>query len=290
MFEARQELAGANRENYGTFKGWVLSGATRVGVTLDDIQPKLNRALVELDTELIYISSVDENSGVATCPAWFRQQNGTPANDAFAVDSRVVINPVWPTYQLAKKITQGIGALYPALYQVKETNLASSATNGNYLLPSDVDGILRVTLEGTGPGQVQMPISRFSLDTISSDGFKYLRTAPGGAPGTLRVTYRAKPVVPDPSDLAATWASTGLPDTAADLPVLYAVLASLPTADASKTQTNSVEQSDRNRLVQGGSANSTSRRLQEIYQARLLDERRKLTDRYPARLFKELNG
>lgn len=283
VHKVREELTGANRENWGTFKGWVLDGLDKVGIQLESPSVVQN-SLVELETEIVYVTSVDANSGVATCPPWFRQQLGTPANDSFAVDSRVTINPIWRTYRLAEKIVEGIESLHPALFAVKEVDLTSSSVNGNYeIVDTTIDSVIKVTWEQAGAGAEQIPVNAYSLDSKNADSKVYLRMYPLYSGRPLRVTYRAKPTIPDPANLDATWASTGLPDSADDLPVKYAWMCLLPTIEAAKTQTVSVEQSDRNRFVQGGSGNAASRRMQEIYQARLMDERRKLIERYPTR-------
>lgn len=284
-----------NRPATCTFEDWQLSGSAKIGVKLKDVSngDQLINALVELHTgELIHVSSYNSISRVATCPPWFRAQLGTPANDSVSLDSRAVIEPLWPLYSVAQKLVEGIHNLYPDLCVIKESPpLTSSLINGNYELPDDVDGIVSVTLEVPGSTQHQFKLWQWSLDTSNPDGNKYLRTNPaivGGRP--IYVTYRAKPVVPAAADTAATWTSTGLPDSAMDLPVLYAVYTLIPAVDLAKTQVHSMEQSDRNRLVQGGAANSASRRYQEMYQSRLVAEKRKLRDRYPPRVHMQLNG
>jgi hypothetical protein len=283
-----------NRPQVATFNGWMLDGAgAKVGVNLADVTMinAITNAHVELDTELVHVRSYDAASGDTACPPWFRQQNGTPANDSYPVGSRVTINPLWPRYDVAVKICDGIASLFPDVFVVKTVLLPSTPLSGNYELPSDVDGILHITVEDFGPTRQQYSIGQWSLDTSNEDGKSYLRIQPIGIGGRpIRVEYRAKPVVPDPADLTATWASVGLPDSCADLPILFALYTLIPSADTSKMQSSSIEQSDRSRLVQVGSSTSISRRYQEMYAIRKKDERRKLVDRHPPRIHKTLNG
>jgi hypothetical protein len=254
-------------------------------------QGKLFNSLVELETELLAVSSYDTEAGTAVCPPWFRQQSATPANDSFPVGSRVTINPLWPTFNVAQTIVDGINGLYPDLFAAKATQLTSEVTRANYELPSDVDGLLKVSIQDFGPSKMEYKLGRWALDTLNPDGKKYLRIVPIGIGGRpMEITYRAKPVVPAPETLSATWASTGLPDSASDLPVLHALSTLVPSAEAAKMQTYSVEQSDRSRLVQAGAGTSLSRRYTELYQARLEEERRKLRAVYPPRIHKSLNG
>jgi len=291
--QGRLDQYSTNRTKACTFKGWVTSGATKVGVKLADVSTgsKLTNVDVELGTELVRVTSYDSGSTIATCPPWFRQQQGTPLNDAFPVDSKAVVSPRWPAYHVAETLCDGITTLYPDIFAVKEQQLTSSVASGNYEVATDVDGVLKVTIEDFGPWKTQFEIKQWTLDTLNPDGKKYLRMMPAAVNGRpIYVTYRAKPVVPDPALLDTTWASTGLPDSSADLPVLYAVMTLIASADAAKTQTNSIEQSDRSRFVQAGAASSSSRRFQEMYTNRLAMEKRKLSDRFPPRVHKTLNG
>lgn len=282
-----------NQPRTATFNGWIVDGTSaKVGVKLADVASGvISDSLVELGTELVHVTSFDSASGDTTCPPWFRQQLGTPPNDSYPVGSRVVIGPRWPRFHVAQAVVDGINACYPDLFGVSTTELTSTVVSGNYLLPSDVDGILHVTIEDFGPAQTQYQINEWSLGTNTTDGSRYLRVRPVGVGGRpLRVKYRHRPVAPDPSNLDATWASTGLPDSASDLPVLFATATLIASAESAKTQSSSVEQSDRNRLVQPGTATAASRRFGEMFRDRLLQEKRSLLALHPPRRHKTLNG
>lgn len=291
MADLRSRLAGPNRDSCATFKGWQLDGASnKIGIKLADA-PEIHDALVELGTELVYVKSIDPNSGVCLSPPWFRQQKNTPANDAAAVDSMATVNPHWHTHRLAKALIDGINALYPWLYGVQTTTLTSVVTTGNYLLPLDCEGILDVQIEDFSPSKMLFQVSRLSFDAVNVDGKKYLRVMPFGVGGRpIEVKYKAKPVLPDPAVLSTTWASTGLPSSAEDLPILHAAYALISSAESSKTQTHSVEQSERNRFVQGGSANAASRAFKQQFDDRLITERRKLLSTNDGRIHRSLNG
>jgi hypothetical protein len=284
-----------NRAATATFEGWTPDApAAPTGLKLADVSSgdKLLNTVVELASgELVHIGTYDPTSHRATCPPWFRGQLGTPQDDTVATGTRAVVEPLWPTFHIAQKICDGIQNLYPDLFQVKEVQLSSSAINGNYLMPDDAEDVLHLTIENVGPGVEQFKIWAWSMDVSNIDGLRYLRTRTSSLAGRpLYVTYRAKAIVPAPGDLATTWESTGLPDSAADLPVLYAVYTMLPAVESAKTQMHSMEQSDRNRFVQAGSANAASRRFQEMFERRLLAERRKLLDRFAPRTHKNWNG
>lgn len=277
-----------NRPQYATFNGWQASNA---GIDLTGSRQDLHDALVELDTEVVFVSDHDASNNSTVCPAWFRRQLGTPTNDSFAAGSRVTINPLWTRYGVARELCHGIDSLYPDLFGVAETELTTSAFASNYELPSNCEGVLHVASEGYGPTGRHLSVERWSFDAKNTDGKKYLRIEPFGVAGRpLRVLYKSKPVTPDPSNLAATWASTGLPDSAADLPELWAISKLLLSTDAAKFQSASVEQADRARFVQAGVTTSVSRRYQEMFVTRRDEEKQKLSVLYPPRVHKTLNG
>lgn len=284
-----------NRPATATFADWQRDGSNNiVGVKLVNVGAgdRLLNTIAELETgELVHIGSYDVNNNTCICPPWFRGQQGTPKTDTVTPNSKVVLEPLWPSWQITTKVCEGIQALYPDLFAVKDAELSSSSVNGNYLLPDDVEGILHLTVENVGPGMEQLKLWVWSLDVSNLDGKRYLRTRTTALAGRpIHVTYRAKPLVPSRLDLTVDWTTTGLPDSAADLPVLYAVYTMLPAVEAAKTQMHSVEQSDRNKYVQGGAGNAASRRFQEMYERRLFDERRKLLDQHPPRTHKQWNG
>lgn len=280
-----------NQEQTGTFTGWQLdAGLNKVGIDLADISTALVKARVELATgEIVHVTNFDSSNGTTTCPAWFRGQMGTPQNDDVDENSRVIINPQWPRYQVARKIVEGINAINQDLFAVAETEIELQPIPSNYELPADLDGILSVTVVVDGPSERHMPLQQWSLDSKNPDGLKYLRVHPLGLAGwPLRVTYRKTPTLLDPADLTADWADTGLPASASDLPGLYAKSMLILSPEAARSQQQSVEQGERQRTLQGWSASSVSRRWQELFAGRLADEKRKLRDRYPVRPHKEL--
>ena len=281
-----------HRPVLATFTGWQVTDSVITGVNLAGLsnQAKVVNAVVELGHELVYVSSHDPVGLVTQCPPWFRQQQGSPANDAYPVNSVAVINPQWPFHITAQHVVNAIGNLYPTLFVPKTFTISTDTLTEKYEIPDDVDEIISVRYEDdVNPARPQREVSKWTLQALNPDGKRYLHMEQVYRSGlNVFVTYRAKPVIPSiTSDV--DWSTTGLPVTAQDLPSLWAAVQMLPTADAAKTQITSVEQSERNRFVQPGAANSASKRLQDIYDRRLLEERRKMLDLFPPRLHRNLN-
>jgi len=279
-----------NRPTLCTFEGF--TGSPVTGIALSDMPPgqQITSALVELGHELVFVRSADPTTSSVVCPPWFRQQQGTPANDDYPVNSVAVINPTWPYWHVAQAVIDGISRLYPALFAVNQHTFTATALTERYALPLDVQGVLGVHLRNIGSPAVRKPISRWTFQRTGPDGLPYLHVPSGWVSHDIEVTYRAQPVAPAVPGPAWTWADSGLPDTASDLPVLYATSVLLPSAEAAKTQTKSIEQSDRNRFVGIGSANAASRRFEELFDHRLVTERRAQQAQYPPKLHRALNG
>lgn len=279
-----------NRPQKGTFTGWV--GVTPfTGIGLSGMRTNLTEAVVELGHELVHVTSHDPATLATLCPPWFRQQQGTAANDAYPVNSVAVVNPRWPYWHVASAINDAIAALYPSLFAVETVELTSLTFPEKYLIPDDVERVLRITVEWMAPTYAQREISRWTFDAHPSDGNRYLHVPSVGYSGRpMFLTYAKRPTLFDLTAPSVDWSATGLSVSAVDLPILHAVSHLLPTAEAAKTQTASVEQSDRSRLVQAGSATAASRRFREMFETRLTEERRALLDQHPPRWHKQLNG
>lgn len=288
----RSDLMGPTSDQVCTFVDWMLDGSDKVGVKLADVpEERATNFLLELGPELVYVSSIEANTGNTSCPPWFRQRQGSPANDSFPPDSMAVIDPRWSYWTIWQKMLSGISACYPWLFAVKNVELESLPYGERYLMPSDCESILDIKLVYPGPGNHERPIQRSTLDVSNVDGNRYLFIPEVGVGGqTIRVTYRTRPTLPTALDGGLDFTTTGLPASAEDLPELYAKAALMPTPDASRTQTSSIEQSERNKYVQAGSGTSVSRLWMQMFESRLKQERQKLEVLYPLRTSHRLNG
>lgn len=277
-----------NRPQMATFGG--ITGTNMSLTPIQGYNSMGGSALVEVGSELIQTSAFDSGSNSATVPAWGRAQLGTSLT-TLVPGSRAIINPLWPYWHVGQALIDGMRTLYPDLSAVKNTTLTTEIYQEAYELPNDLDDILDIRIEWFTPQHPQRAITRYSVDVSNADGKRYLHLASYAVSGRpIYITYRAQPLMPtDPADAAWTWETSGFPLTAEDLPILYATSTLILGAETSKIQTYSSEQSDRNRFVQAGAANAVSRRLQEVFETRFSDERRKFRDLYPVRLTREFN-
>lgn len=277
-----------NRPQVATFGG--LTGTSMTLTPVQGYNSMGGSALVEIGPELIQISSFDASSNIATVPAWGRAQLGT-SQATLTIGDKAIINPLWPYWHIAQALIDGMRKLAQDLPAVKNTELTTAIYQEQYELPADLDDIIDIHIEWWNPGTPHRAIKRYTIDLSNTDGKRYLHVpayAVSGRP--IHITYRAQPTFPtSPADTSWTWETSGFPLTAEDLPVLYAAMTQILTAETAKIQNYSSEQGDRNRFVQAGAANAVSRRLEEVFESRLADERRKFRDKFPIRLFHEFN-
>jgi hypothetical protein len=238
-------------------------------------------ALVEVGSELIAVDDFDSNTGKGTVPPWGRGVDGSPVA-AHAGPLRATINPPWPTYQIAQTIVDATAALYPTLFSVQEVTVQSVNLETRYALPPTVDDVLWAGVHYTSdPSDTERRTTEFRVDASNAGGGVYFEVQQRSVLANYRLTCRGKPLLADPADLTSVWSTTGLPRTASDLPVLAAAMRLLLASEASRTQLYSAEQSDRSRLVQASSGTGASRRIEEMYKARLSQEQAALRQRFP---------
>ncbi len=260
---------------------------------IDGVSSHSGPALFDIAGRLVYCSSYDSNTAVATVPAWGNGVDGSVgfASGELTVGERVVIDPLWSHWNTALVVIDSIAAMYPRLFSVKKTTLTSSTTAERYALPADAQELLKIQVEGYGPTFPRSQLKRATIDTVTGSTPE-LSIKPLGLSGRpIHVWYKAKPVLPaSPVDTAWDWADTGLPDTAEGLPVLRAAMTMVLAPELAKQQTFSAPQTDNARFIQMGAGNASSRRLEELYEKRMNEEMQKLHSQYHIRPRLQYNG
>lgn len=250
-----------------------------------DDATQLNVGLVEIDSELIYVSAVNRTANSATIPAWGRGQQGTTAA-AHSFGARISTAPRFPRHRVKAVINQVVRSTFPDLFQVKVTTLAASAGTLTYELPSDVRSIVSVSWSVPGSSDLWWPVKRYRLNrnansTAFDTGVSLDILEPMTPGRTVQVAYRAEPAeLSSESDVFTT--TTGLQESCRDLVGWGALAQLLPALEFARLNTDSIEQSDRQRLVQPGSASAAARQALQMYSLRLEQERQKLQVLNPA--------
>lgn len=287
-----------NRPKLGTLAFLSFLSGTTVDVmqvsAADGTGSHIGPAVIEIGTSLIFATNYDSNSMGVTVPAWGNGYGGSTPISTSPVGSMVTINPIWYRHNIGLLLIDAINQMYPQLYGVKmpSTPITSSNSSERYELPSDAEQVLKVDIEGYGPISPRRQFKRWGFEYLNADSKKYLilpQGMPSGRP--ILVKYRTKPVLPtSPADTAWTWATSLLPSSAEDLPILKVASTLVMSNELAKMQTFSAEQSDRSRFVTSGIAASASRRWDEMYEKRLGTEQQKLSNLYGVRPHLTVSG
>lgn len=259
----------------------VSSSATEIEVAHPT---RVNQGIIEIDDELMLVSDQGVTSTVSIFPGQ-RGFMGTTAA-AHSVNARVINDPLIPRHRLFEEICSTIRQL-DDLYQVKTTELTSSATVNTFELPADTVRILKVQYETIGPSLEWITVNSYVMDnnadlTQFATG-KALTLHQNGCiyPGRrIQVTYQAALGVPTAtSDSLET---LGIPAEMHDVLRYGACWRAVKTLAPSRMNQRAVETPETN----GVSPNSISEVAKELFQLfafRRDEERKRLLTKYPKR-------
>jgi len=185
----------------------------------------LEQGLAEVDSELVFIESVDRGSNIATV---IRGYFGSTAA-AHSADAIFTMAPTWPRTRVASAINDQILALCPTLFGVAQTQFTFTPAVTTYSMPAEAENVLRVTADLNGPSREQQIIRRYDFNSVApTDDWATTNTITlheSASPGrTVTVTYR-KQLTALVNDSDAITVS-GLRETA-KLAVVYGACAQL---------------------------------------------------------------
>jgi len=182
-------------------------------ITVDDTT-NLSEGLAEIDDELVYIQSASGTT-VTIAPDG-RGYRGTTAA-THADNARITMNPVVPKAVIKQKINETLRGVYPTLRGKATDTFTYTASVCTYELPADVDDVLQVTYDATGPSGAWPRVYSFRVDknanTTDYATGKSITLLGGIESGrTVQVTYTKKPSTL--SAAADLLTASGLEDTA----------------------------------------------------------------------------
>jgi len=249
----------------------------------------VSTGVIQIDDELIYVDSYDRNSGVLSIPPYGRGYNGTSAS-SHAVGARVIVSPTFPSVDIKEAINNSIQAVFPDLYSTGTHTFSYSTAKSTYPLPDEVETVLGVSFQTTGPSKEWLPIRGWRVDpmanTTAFNSRNSISLYSGVEPGrTVQVFYTSEPTVMDSNDDDFEIV-TGLPASCKDVIVLGASARLASFVDPGRLTFGSAE-SDQQSQIAGrsyGAGTNTAKYLLALYDKRLAEESRKLTDRNPTRI------
>lgn len=243
------------------------------------------RGMVEIGSELVYVSGVDNATRSLIIPPWGRGYRGTKAV-SHANGTRVTMAPSWARATVGRAINSTIRSLYPTLFGVKTLTLVTASRDLAYELPAEAERVLDVRHRCIGAPLVWDRVRKYDVlfgqtSSISSTGVcleLYDCLRPGT---TVAVSYAVSPV--ELTDEDQDWSHTGLPASCYELAVLGATYRLLPYLDAVRLPTDSSSAVETDAQNQIGTAANLTKTYASMFADRLATEQTTLNDRYPAR-------
>lgn len=286
--EATMTVASLVDETLDALHGYVrnqdlhtsLSGAvTDTALSLPVVDAnQVSRGLLEVDDELMMVSTVDPASGAVMVEPWGRGHSGTTAV-AHVFGARVVSTPLYPRHRVATAIYGVLREVFPDVYAAAQTTLDVNPAKTNYALPADCYHVLAVEWRLPGPTGMWVPAARWRQNKTPTTVELELLSPVFPGTGQARVRYMRVP----PTQVAGTddLATYGYSTEIRDLLVLGTTARMLAFTESSRVQVQSMESSNRSEAVPAGSAQNLSRYLYQLFQKRVEDERKQLALRYP---------
>jgi hypothetical protein len=264
------------------------ANATATNISVASAQ-NISTGIIQIDDELIYIDSYDRASGILSIPPYGRGYNGTQAG-SHAIGARVIISPTFPSLDIKGAINETVLAVFPDLYATSTHTFPYSTAKSTYALPDEVETVLGVSFQTTGPSKEWLPIRGWRVDPMANtDSFNSRNSISlysGVEPGrTVQVFYSSAPTVMDSNDDDFEIV-TGLPASCKDVIVLGASARLSAFVDPGRLTFGSAE-SDQQSQIAGrsyGAGTNASKYLLALYDKRLGEESRKLADRNPTRI------
>jgi hypothetical protein len=286
--EVSRKLAGFTLRQDRQTHLTVAANATATSITIASAT-NISTGIIQIDDELIYVDSYDRNSGVLSIPPYGRGYNGTSAA-THQVGARVVISPTFPSVDIKEAINDSIQAVFPDLYSTGTHTFSYSTAKSTYPLPDEVETVLGVSFQTTGPSKEWLPIRGWRVDPMANTAAFNSRNSislySGVEPGrTVQIFYTSAPTVMDSNDDDFEIV-TGLPASSKDVIVLGASARLASFVDPGRLTFGSAE-SDQQSQIAGrsyGAGTNTAKYLLALYEKRLAEESRKLIDRNPTRI------
>jgi len=233
---------------------------------------------VEIDGEQLYVTAVDQTTGVCTLDPGFGRGYGGTTVASHTAGAKVITRPKWARRTVMKQLNETLGGLFPDLFGIETFTGTVTYPLYKYALPAGAQWIL--TVQWQDPIGNWVAAHSYSLDPY--DQSLLLGDGPMiGRP--LRVLYAIEPglFVNESDDYVAT---TGLPLSTVDLVTIGTVARLVPGIDISRAQLTSVKQSNRNRVIPPNAGMNVGSYLEKKFAQRLANEAKSLRRVYRPRI------
>ena len=248
----------------------------------------ISRGIAEIGNELIWIDSIDQQSGSVTIPPYGRGFRSSTAA-AHTSGTMVTSSPMFPRKMVGQAINDTVKSVYPELFAVGSTEITFSPAITTYQMPAGALDVLQVSWQTTGPSKEWLPVRRFRVDKhASTDVYTtgvsvsvYDSIVPGRKM-KFSYTKEPSPLVGD-SDVFTT--VTGLPSSCEDLVRFGAAFRLVPFFDSAQLSGQSAQADFSAAQRPAGSSSALSKYLLQMYQVRLAEEVRSIQSSFPIRSY-----
>ena len=252
----------------------------------------VGKGIIEIDEELMWISSFDRVSNTATVAPYGRGYLGTTAA-THAVDSKVTISPIFPRYVVKRAINDTVRAMGTQLLTVGQTTFTFNPSVTTYEISdasgSLIENILSMSWQDIGPSKEWIPVRRWSWDAKAETATwgNDAQTVTVGdyitAGRTVKVNYLKQPgSMSSTSDVFTT--STGYSETVRDVVILGAAYRLLTYLDPARSSQISPQADEIDAKRSFGSSNTAARQIYALYQQRLKEEVLAFQGQFPTRV------
>lgn len=249
----------------------------------------VGKGIIEVDEELMWVNSFDRISNTATIAPYGRGYLGTTAT-THAVDVKVTISPIFPRSSIKKAINDTIRAIGTQLMVVKQTSFTWNAAVNTYELSGlNIESILTVMWQDTGPTQEWIRVGRYDFDPLADTATWgsnsqtitiYEPITPGR---TVKLMYVTQPTAFTENSQQLT-AQTGYPETVKDVIILGAAYRLLTYLDPARASQISPQADEIDAKRPFGSASTAVRQVYALFQQRLKEEVSAFQGQYPPRI------
>ena len=272
-------------EEYDTLGTALNDSETTVNFT-HDTAGIVAGSVIEIDTELMYVFSVNATNNDATVKRGFR---GTTAANHSSGDL-VTVNPKFPAQLVLNAINDELADLSSpqnGLYQMKTVELTFNAAQDGYDLTGVTDDILsiyQVTYSDVGAEASEPVISSWTLrrdrNTSSfASGYALILHDDGWPGQTVRVQYKTGFTALSATSTALS--TVGLHSQAYDLAPLGASLRLMSTRPVRREFIDEQGSSRRADEVPAGAISASIRDLRALRETRINAEAARLDQKYP---------
>ena len=259
--------------------------STAVAMSIADVT-SISRGIAEIGNELVWIDSVDQQSGNVIIPPYGRGYRSSTAA-AHSSGAMVTSSPMFPRKMVGQGINDTIKSVYPELFAVGTTEITFAPAVTTYQMPDGALDVLQVSWQTTGPSKEWLPIRRFRVDKhASTDVYTtgvsvsiYDAITPGRE---MKFTFTKEPsALVNDSDVFTT--VTGLPASCEDLVRFGAAFRLVPFFDSAQLSGQSAQADFSATQRPVGSSSALSKYLLQMYQVRLAEETKSMQTNFPVR-------